>query len=242
MGCDILQRGFPLLSEKPPALTVAELHRLMDAARSSGAIHQVAFNRRFMPLVGELKQQLAGQTILHLEIQQARVQRTEANFATTAIHAIDMARFLAGSDYTQITVTYQELSNLGPGVANYLVDGTFASGATVHLAIHPVSGLNIERTTVYTLHHTYFLQNNNGPDAPGRLCHFYEGKLIAELDAYQWTGRREDYFLNGFFQEDAAFFDAVRTGQQPIHDFQSCLQSIAIMECLMERKTRLVFS
>ena len=60
--------------------------------------HQVAFNRRYTPLVVELKRRLAGATIQHIDCQFYRVGRTGSDFTTTAIHGIDTVRFLAGCD------------------------------------------------------------------------------------------------------------------------------------------------
>ncbi len=236
VGCEIMRRGYPLLSEKPPGLNVAEIDRLIDAAQSSGVINQVAFNRRFMPLAVELKKRLTEQTVYHIEVQQARVARTDPVFATTAIHAIDAARFVAGCDYQELRLAYQEQPKLGPGVANYLLDGHFENGATVHLGIFPVTGINIERITIYTADNAFALAANNGPDAPGRLRCFFNGELVADLNGHAFTGRQEDYYLNGFYQEDAAFFDAVRSGSQPAHDFRSAHQPVEIMQCLIERR------
>jgi myo-inositol 2-dehydrogenase / D-chiro-inositol 1-dehydrogenase len=237
LGCAVLRRGHALLSEKPPGLSVAEVDRLIAAARESGALHMVAFNRRFMPLAVELKARLAaGPTPEHLVIQMARIGRTDANFATTAVHAIDLARFLAGSDFQELRFQYQELPELGSGVANFTLDGRFASGVTAQLSFQPISGTNIERSAVYARGHAFFLEANNGPDAPGRLRHYLQGQLVADLDAAQFCGRSDDCFLNGFYQEDAAFFDAVQAGVQPVHTFQSCRQSIEIMACLTERR------
>ena len=58
MGCRILEQGYPLLCEKPPGTSLEEVDRLIAAAHQSRVIHQVAFNRRGMPLVMELKEQL----------------------------------------------------------------------------------------------------------------------------------------------------------------------------------------
>ncbi len=237
VGCDILQRGYALLSEKPPGLNVAEIDRLIAAAQSSGVIHQAAFNRRFMPLAVELKTRLAGQTVYHIEVQQARVARTDPVFATTAVHGIDAARFFAGCDYQAVTLSYRELPEWGPGVANYSLDGHFENGASVHLGIFPVTGANIERTAIYTADSAFFLAANNGPDAPGRLRHFHKGELVADLDGRAFTGRQEAYYLDGFYQEDASFFDAVRSGSQPALDFRSARQSVEIMQCMVERRT-----
>lgn len=236
LGCEVLRRGHALLSEKPPGLTVGEIDRLIVAARENGTLHQVAFNRRFMPLAAELKARLAGEPVQHLNIQMARVGRTDANFATTAVHAIDAARFFAASDFQELRFQYQEQAELGSGVANFILDGCFASGATAQLSFQPISGTNIERSAIYTRDQVFFLDANTGPDAPGRLRHFRQGQLVADLDAVQFCGRSDDYFINGFYQEDAAFFDAVQAGVQPVHSFQSCRQSVEIMACLSERR------
>src|SRR3989304_5938168 len=53
LGCPVLERGLPLLLEKPPGRTLAEVDRLIAAAESRrpAAPPPVAFNRRFVPLV-----------------------------------------------------------------------------------------------------------------------------------------------------------------------------------------------
>lgn len=236
MGCEVMRRGHALFSEKPPGLSLDEIDRLIEAARQSGVLHQVAFNRRFMPLAVELKARLGSETVQHINIQMVRVGRTDANFATTAVHAIDAARYFAASDFEQVRFQYQEQPDLGSGVANFTLDGRFANGATVQLSFQPYSGTNIERSTIYTRDQVFFLAANNGPDAPGRLIHYRQGVCLADLDAVQFCGRSDDYFLNGFYQEDAAFFDAVQAGVRPAHDFKSCRQSVEIMACISERR------
>lgn len=236
IGVEVMRRGFPLLCEKPPGLSTTELDRLVEAADAAGVIHLVAFNRRFMPLAGELKKRLAGQTVHHIAVQQAREHRYDPVFATTAIHVVDLARFLAGSDYEQVKLQYQEQPRLGPGVANYRLDGRFSGGVTVEIDIFPTAGINIERTVIYAQDQAYFLEANNGPDAPGRLRQVVNGQVVLDKDAASFTGRRENYYLNGFTHQDAAFFDAVRSGIQPAHDFRSCRQAVAIMQCMAERR------
>jgi myo-inositol 2-dehydrogenase/D-chiro-inositol 1-dehydrogenase len=102
LGAEIMRRGYPLMAEKPPGLSVADIDQLIAAADKSQVIHQVAFNRRYMPLVTELNGRLAGRKTDHIEGRMTRIHRTDAIFATTAVHLIDAARFLIGSDYTQV--------------------------------------------------------------------------------------------------------------------------------------------
>lgn len=236
MGCKIMGLGYPLFSEKPPGVTLAEIDRLIDVAKSTGVIHQVAFNRRFTPLMVELRRQLGNIVVQHLDHQFYRVGRTATEFSTTAIHAIDIVRFLLG-DYLHIRFHYQELPALSQkaAIANSFLDCTFASGTTASLSICPVTGINIERTIVHGTGQTFFLNMSNGPDAPGSLLRYEKGQLIQKLDGGEFSSSTEDFILSGFDAEDTAFFDSVRAGQQPIHDFESCRQSVEVMACLRER-------
>ncbi len=242
IGCQVLWRGYPLLTEKPPGLTAAELDRLSEAARASGALHQVAFNRRHTPLLVELKRRLGAASLHHIDHSFYRVGRTNGDFTTTAIHAIDTVRFLAGCDYQQVDIHYQEFpAYTAPGgetlgVANYLLTCAFTSGATAAINLCPVTGLAVERTVVHTPDKTFILKMNLGPDAPGSLQQFEGGQLTWEADGAQFTGSRSDVVLSGFEAEDLAFFEAVRAGRQPADNFASCQQSVAIMQHLHERR------
>ena len=235
-GCKILARGIPLLCEKPPGLTVTEIDRLISAARASRVIHLVAFNRRFTPLVAELKRRVEGQAIHHIHYEFTRVGRGKEDFSTTAVHAIDTVRYLVGSDYRSVRFHYQELPEEGQKVTNTLMDCTFGSEATASINIKPVAGVNIERAILHLLDNTYILHCNNGPDAPGRLLHYQKGQLLYDISGADYAGSREDFMLNGFYAENASFFEAVRSRTQPVHDFQSCRQSVELMQSMRERK------
>lgn len=237
MSASILKARIPLLAEKPPALTVEALDPLIQLASQTGVLHQVAFNRRFAPLVQVLKGWLEGQAIVHVDQTFSRVSRTDSDFSTTAIHGIDTLRYLVGSDFRTLRLDYRELV-IGPASATvFVVDGAFQSGAGVHLLFQPVSGRPAERTHVYTRDHTYELSLNLGNDAPGWLRHWHKGELVRELSAAEVCGSSEDYVVSGFYAENAAFLNAVQTGIAPLeHGFVSARQSVAIMQAMRERR------
>ena len=235
IGADLLGKGVPVLLEKPPAMTVADMDRLIAIAAAKGTIHQVAFNRRFAPLVVRLRGLLQGQAVQHVDHSFTRVGRTRGDLATTAIHALDTLRFLLRSDYRSARLSYHEHSDLGEGVADYVVDCTFTNGATGHLTISPVAGANVERVAVYSAGNTYQVSLNWGDDAPGRQL-WHLGRLVLDLDAAQASGSAEDYVVSGFYAQDEAFFDAVQAGRQPTDDLASARQSVEMMQCLRERR------
>ncbi len=237
-GCAVLEQGYPLLCEKPPGIFTAEVDRLIAAAERSGALNQVAFNRRFMPLVAQLKSQLSAGPAQAIEIVMARYRRLEADFSTTAVHAVDLPRFLLDCDYQDIHLHYSTQLVSDQPVTNFPVRGTLESGAAVNVSIYPATGMNIERLSVYCAGRAYLLACSNGLDTPGWLCIYQDNRLVKEMDGAQLSGSEESYILNGFYAEDAAFFEAVQTGKQPHEDLRSARQSVEIMQALRERRGR----
>ncbi len=242
LACAILERGYPLLMEKPPGRTTVEIDRMIAAAEAGGAVTQVAFNRRYTPLLRELKRLLterfAPSEIQHIRYDFTRVNRRDEDFSTTAIHGIDAVRFLAGSDYASLQFHYREYPQLGPGVANLFLDGTFDSGATTHLNFCPVTGALVERATVHAQDHTFYLDLplQGSLDFPGRLQHIERNERKLDITGLELAESSEMYEINGFYAENTAFFDAVRNGTTPEGDLRSARQSVEVAQYLRERR------
>jgi predicted dehydrogenase len=246
LSCAVMELGFPLLMEKPPGLNRDECLAMIAAADRSGVPNQVAFNRRYTPLVQELRARLAAQfqptDIQNLRYDFFRINRRDADFATTAIHGIDTASFIAGSPYRRVRCRYQELPALGPTVANIFMDCDLVSGATVQITFCPVTGVVIERATVNLFDHTYFL---NLPiwqayDSPGRLLHLQRGACVEDLAGGTLEGADLMYVAAGFYGENASFFDDLRAGRRPQGDLRSGLQAVEIADCLRQRRPEYV--
>lgn len=248
LTCAILQAGYPLLLEKPPGMTDVEIDRMICCAEQTGTPNQVAFNRRFMPLLARLREKLgerfAPHEIHHILYDFCRIGRTDPDFSTTAVHGIDAARYIAGADYNEVRFHYRELPEFGPSVANILMDCTFNSGATAQLNFCPVAGLVIERAEVHAPGHSFFLRTPiwSGFDYPGLLTHVENGVVIEQIDGIELTGAKEDYILNGFYQEDAAFFNAIREARRPVDDIASGRQSVVIAQAIRERRAEVIFA
>jgi len=237
----VLERGIPLLLEKPPGESVAEVDRLIAAAEKSGRSvpHQVAFNRRYAPSIRELRRRIeeAGK-LQHLHYEMTRVERRDPDFSTTAIHGLDAVRYLAGADYAEAHFRYREMPELGQGVADILVDAVMTSGATTHLAFCPVAGVMVERATAHAHGHSLFLHVPmwSGVDSPGRLWHFTGGKLAAEVSGDQVGDGTALFELGGFYRETAAFLDCVAGGRAPSPGLRESRQSVEIAQRIRERR------
>jgi myo-inositol 2-dehydrogenase/D-chiro-inositol 1-dehydrogenase len=245
VGVQVLERGVPLLIEKPPGRTLDEVDRLAAAADRRGADpvpHQVAFNRRFVPLIQAARRMLdalgSSAPIQHLHYEMTRVDRRDPDFSATAIHGFDAVRFLAGSDFTHARFRYREMPEQGTGVANILVDAVLASGATAQLAFCPVAGVVVERATVHAGRHTLHLRVPmwGAVDSPGRLEHFEGGTRKEDLSGAPPGEAPPAWELGGFYGEYEAFLGDLQAGRVPAPSLRDARQSVAIAACVSRRE------
>jgi myo-inositol 2-dehydrogenase/D-chiro-inositol 1-dehydrogenase len=242
LSCKVMSMGYPLMMEKPPGQTLEELDRMIATADAAGVAQQVAFNRRHAPLNRELKRVLAEDVpagaLQHIRYEMVRVQRKDPDFSTTAIHGIDATRFMVSSDYAHVRFHYQEMPELGPGVCNIFMDCTFKSGATGHLSFCPVAGTNIERAQLHALDHTIVLRHPfvGGPDGEGQLLHLDKREPVYDVKATEFAATEEGFVLDGFYGENASFFDDIRTGRRPVDDLRSARQSLEVAQCVKNRQ------
>ncbi len=200
-------------------------------------MHQVAFNRRFAPLVQEARRRLASLgppgAIQHVHYEMTRVDRRDPDFSTTAIHGLDAVRFLAGADYASARFRYRELP-LGPGVANIFVDAVMTSGATAHLAFCPAAGAAVERATMHAGEDTLFVRIPMWKDfdSPGRLEHLRRGTLVADVRG----DAEEPFVLAGFYAEYEAFLGDLAAGRTPSPSLAESRQSVQIADCVRRRE------
>ena len=108
--------GKHILCEKPIALTLEEADTAIAAAEEAGVVLHVDFNRRLDPHYAALRESIEGGRIgdplvVHIisrdpALPGAGYQRAPGKmFMDTSIHDLDMARFLAGSDITEVSAT-----------------------------------------------------------------------------------------------------------------------------------------
>ncbi|MBR3108418.1 MAG: Gfo/Idh/MocA family oxidoreductase [Clostridia bacterium] len=237
----VMEQGFHVLLEKPPGLTPDDTKRMIRTAEKSGVINQVAFNRRYHPMLSALKTMMAQQTDMPLQTlfyDFFRFGRTEPSFYTTAIHGIDTAKYLIGSDYKEVSFAYQDLPCAGPNVMNILLSCTFENGVIANLHFCPISGAVVERIMVNARDHTFFLRMPiwNGNDMPGEIQHMEKAKLVSSLSGLDVNPCQDMYVTDGFYAENKAFFDTVRAGTKSANDIRSALQSVEIADAIRRRE------
>ena len=234
LSIHVMEMGIPVILEKPPGMNREQTLRMMEAAERTGVFNQVSFNRRFMPIVREFRQwrqQISGR---FWQYDFFRVNRRDGDFSTTSIHGIDTLKFLAGSDYRSVRFRYQPDPGNPELVPVITLDCDFEDGQRGIITFAPATGFLTERCTAHgtneLIHATMPYHGISGAmSGDGELTVLRKGEVL-HRNIY---GETEGFFVeNGFYGENANFFDCVRAGIRPKDDIASGLQSVEIAQCI----------
>jgi len=242
VGTFVLERGLPVLLEKPPGISTAELGRLIAAAEHGGGRVQVAFNRHYMPVMLRAREILAAgsppASVAQIEYEMIRFDRWEPDFSTTAIHALDGALVLARSPFCSAEIRLQTQRAGDREAMNLSIEAECTSGTRVRVSIQPVAGFNADFARVHAVGQSLALTIPVTPQsqADGCLEHWRGDKLIATYSDHD----RDVVEKLGVFGETEAFLNAVRSGAVMAPGLQDCHQQVALMEAIRLRQSGLI--
>ena len=111
----VMAAGLPVLCEKPCGLSVAEATACARIAASAGLVLQVAYWRRFVPALADLRQRMLGGDlgdILAVNCYQWDAAPPPAEFRGSSggifvdmgVHEFDQVRWLTGQEFTAVKV------------------------------------------------------------------------------------------------------------------------------------------
>ena len=242
LSISIMKKGYNIILEKPPGLNKNEIEEMIKVAEKSGVFVRTSFNRRYTPLILKLKELIKDKRIFNITYQMYRSGRVDADFSTTAIHAIDVTKNIIGSDYKKINFTYQELSDISNNVANIYLHCEFENGVIGQITLVPMGGAVSERITVNTLSESYFVELPfwNNLDVPGRLRMVKAKELSEDILGDSLIDTGEMFEESGFYEENRSFFELIRSGATPTCDLYTGIQSVEIANLIRERKTEYV--
>jgi predicted dehydrogenase len=234
----ILRAGIPVILEKPPGLNRTETLDLMEVAQQTGTPNQVAFNRRYMPMIQRFQQLRQGKTDLFWQYDFYRSNRRDKDFSTTSIHGIDTVRFLAGKDYQQVEFHYYPNPIDNTLVPVITLDFAFTNGAQGRITFNPGSGICAERCLMHGSNEMIYATlpyhgSNSSMDGSGSILVAQNNQIVLREDQEE----EEFFVINGFYGENAHFFDCIRSGIHPTDDIASGLQAVEIAECIRHRKS-----
>lgn len=243
----VMEKGYPVMMEKPPGTTPGELATLVEAATMNKIPNQVNLNRRFTPVVVEAKKVIEerylkdGIDVIGYDFW--RVNRKEREFYMTAIHGIDTTRFLGGEDFERLEIKYKEVPSLGEGIFNYDLSGTMASGTPVHVTFLVNASTMLERVMIKASGETMFVKLPawGGMDGNGSITIYKDGEIVLEIRGDDLLGDIEDPeepHHMGFYEQIRTGFEDIKAGRMPVNDLSSCVQSLDVAWALHQRDAR----
>lgn len=140
MVLDALDAGKHVFVEKPMCLTIEEGEQIMGAVEKTGLTLRVGFNRRFAPMINELKNCLQGPRIFSIRVNIGRDQLTHwsndasegGRFVGEGVHFIDLARyFMEGEELREHQLNF--LGAPGPCNPNISMTLSFSGGSLAHI-------------------------------------------------------------------------------------------------------------
>lgn len=238
----LLDMKIPVILEKPPGMDADETMAIHNAAIKNNTPARAAFNRRYTPLVRALKDEIekSGSPVLDVSCMFVRVGREDDDFSTTAIHGIDTVKFLSGSEYKDVSFRYNDIIHGGKTVTNIQLSAVMENGATASATFLPCGGCVVERISVTTTDHTFFLFLPvwGGADAPGKLVCMKGGAEYKTIEGGDLVGEYSLHESNGFYDESASFFDLLRAGERPESDVITGKTSVEIAHFIRQRKDK----
>lgn len=225
-----------IFCEKPIGLSLAEIQRALDAAKSAGVVLQIGFVRRFDHNHKKVHDVVASGRMGNVHLVKVCSRDPEAPpeayvavsggiFVDMMIHDFDMARFLAGSEVTEVTA--YGTNKVEPFFAKYgdvdtaVVIMKFANGA--------IGVIDNSRAARYGYDQRVEVHCDNGCVQDGN--DLVDMSMISTADGV--TCERPTWFFleryNGaFIDESVAFVNAV-SGKAPVPvDGYDGLMAVAI--------------
>ena len=225
----VAEKGVAFLTEKPPAAYSAAHRCLIDQVKDLP--HVVGYNRRHAPYIQQAIRWLANAQVQCVTCLFSRCRRREADFTTTAVHAIDTVRYLAGAAFTRLRI---DAAPAGQAVS-YFVNGWADNGARIDILMTPDTASAVEHYIVRSQERTGFVSfpQVGMMDVPGFVELHEENKVVARMTPADFGIESDDFpTLGGILAEQTLFCQALRGQAKPIATLANTLQTQLVREAL----------
>jgi predicted dehydrogenase/threonine dehydrogenase-like Zn-dependent dehydrogenase len=228
-----LEAGKHVFVEKPLAIDADQLDRVVSAARTSGGVLMVGFNRRFAPLALRLREALGGRgaLVLNLRVNAGRLPASHwvhdphvggGRIVGEVCHFVDLAAFMAGAPPVE---AFAEAIGEGSESRddNMVATLRLGDGSVASIAYAALGDPALPKERIEVL----------ADAGAGVLDDFRSLRLYRHGREERTAGRRD----KGHAAEVGAFVSACRHGEQPwpISDMEAVTRATFAMRASMAR-------
>lgn len=194
-----LEKGIHVFMDKPASEKLAEVAELQKLAEEKQLLLMIGFNRRFAPMVQELKKIPEKRMILLQKNRVAAKEKTAFVIYDLFLHLIDTAVYLLDAPIQKIDSRIREKDGYLETAMLRLETATETALLTMDLR----SGANTETYQITSPEGTYLLND---------LVHLQ--KFSAEQTTKTFGDWETTLYKRGFEQMVINFIDALKTGEQ----------------------------
>lgn len=230
--CALLEAGVAVLCEKPLSVNLAEAHRIVSAAKASGAALSMASKFRYVPDLIQARSLVAGgllgpvvwlESVFSASIDMARRWNADPDVSGGGViidngtHSVDIVRYL-----------------LGPVVEVLAVEGARVEGLRVEdtatLLLRTASGAQAHVTLSWTVDrmadHYLVVTGHEGTLEVGWRRSRYKRRAAPE-----WVEFGSGYDKIAAFSNQIANFSGLVRGREPsLVSIEDALASVAVIE------------
>ena len=223
--------------EKPPGITLHQTKEMARAAEKNGCKTMVGFNRRFIPLLQQVKKRVETRgpiiqcmSTFHKNTPSALYYEGVIDVLTCdAIHAVDALRWLGGGEVKAVASDINSFYSERENSFNAIVK--FTSGASGYLCTNWAVGGRIH---IFEMHAREISAYVN-PDAGGRaVIHTPEG--ITEITPEEAANSDATHRTYGFYGESRHFVDSIQNDQQPVTCFADAIKTMELVSAIYQNR------
>jgi virulence factor len=197
----LLRNGINTYIDKPISMNFHETTQIIKLAKDSGKIAMVGFNRRFIPMVKELKEHGKANIIIMQKNRFSAPDYIRRFILDDFVHVVDTLRFLMGTEVKDIKVEYLRRGELLDNVVIQLIgEGCIAMGI-----MNKNGGVTEEVIEYMTVQDKYVV--NSLVETT-----YFHNKEISISKSGDWE---PTLYKRGFYQIVDHFIDCVQNNKTP---------------------------
>jgi len=233
LAIHVLKQGLHLFIEKPPGVTTQQTRRLAQAAEKHGCLTMTGFQRRFIPILRELRTRIEEKGPVHSCVATYYKNWEEGPYYDGAIdiltcdciHAVDLLRWMSGGEAKSVVGDVRCLHDNYETAFYAMVK--FDNDVVGMLLGNWKTGGRVQTFEMHSHGASAFVE----PDEGGTLIVDEEKQ---RFDTAEVAGSDELIMSHGFFQEDRHFIDCVKAGQQPLTNFADAVKTMELVDMIYQ--------
>ncbi|KYH41384.1 MAG: dehydrogenase [Candidatus Bathyarchaeota archaeon B26-2] len=230
---DCLREGLNTFIEKPPGVTTNQTKSLAWLAEKNGCRTMVGFNRRFIPLMQNVKatveergpiNQCVSTFYKNVQSEEPPYYRGALDILTCdAVHAVDALRWMAGDEVDEVFSSVRRLYVPYHNSFNALIK--FKHGAVGILMTNWTAGSRVHTFEMHSKGISAFIN----PDSEA-LIYSDNKPEPRRVSTFEAAKSRERHVYYGFYHENRHFIDCVLEDKEPETSFRDAVKTMELVD------------